>query len=179
MKIKILKKTQKDGVSASGVPYTIRNLFVSFEDAKLFEKIKNYLREKQGATNEQIDKFIKESNYKDQISYVFGLNCSYFTFENVEQFGILDADIEFKLNDSGYINANIRREKNKEVVNGYTPSENSNVDGWTNATPVQRNEVEDLRPIPSLVDVAENEPFGSVEKVPFLPENDPENELPF
>ena len=54
-----------------------------------------------------------------------------FTFEKVEQFGILNANVVFNVSDSGYINAKIQVIDRREQVNGYEAPE-SEVEGWAN-----------------------------------------------
>ena len=131
MKLLILKKTIKEGVSArTGSPYKIKSLFVKFDEKDIYENIVKHLQGK-GADIEQIEKFCKPNTYNEKISYAFGLNCSSFTFDKVEMFGTLDCNVVFDLNDSGFINAKIQVVDSKEKVNGYEASE-SEVTGWTN-----------------------------------------------
>lgn len=133
MKLFILKKTIKEGVSArTGSPYKIQSLFVKFDEKEVYDKIVTHLKAK-GATEEQIEKFCKPNEYKGNISYAFGLNCSGFTFDKVEQFGTLDANVVFNLNDSGFINARIQVADRREQVNAYEPPEQE-VEGWTNSS---------------------------------------------
>ena len=131
MKLLILKKTIKEGVSTrTGSPYKIKSLFVKFDEKDIYEKIVKHLQGK-GADIEQIEKFCKPNIYNEKTTYAFGLNCSGFTFEKVEMFGTLDCNVVFDLNDSGFINAKIQVVDSKEKVNGYEASE-SEVTGWTN-----------------------------------------------
>ena len=133
MKVTIIKKTIKEGVSPrTGNEYKIRSLFVKFTDSKIYDKIVAKLK-KDGADDEQIERFCKPSEYKGEINYVFTLNCSKFTFERVQAFGELDALIDFKLNDSGFINAKIAVKDRLEQVLNYTEpigSEDEVVEGW-------------------------------------------------
>lgn len=134
MKLTIIKKKIKEGISdRTGSPYKISSLFVKFDDEAMYDKIVAHLKGK-GATDEQIEKFCKPNEYKGKINYAFGLNCSNFTFNKVEQFGELDANINFTINDSGFINAKIHVVDKKEQVNGYTPPE-SEVEGWAITAP--------------------------------------------
>ena len=134
MKVTILKKSVKEGVSArTGSNYKISSLFVKFEDGKIYENIVKYLQGK-GASIEQIEKFCKPNVYNEKITYAFGLNCSNFTFERVETFGILDATIIFQINDQGYINAKILVKDKKEQVLGYKAPE-ADVEGWAIEAP--------------------------------------------
>ena len=98
MKVTILKKTIKEGVSSNGNEYKIRSLFVKFEDHKVYENIVKHLTKK-GAELDQIEKFCKPREYKEVVNYAFGLNCSRYTFDRVEQFGELDAQIIFEVNE--------------------------------------------------------------------------------
>ena len=134
MKVTILKKMIKEGVSArTGSNYKISSLFVKFEDSKIYENIVKYLQGK-GATIEQIEKFCKPNTYRDKVSYAFNLNCSSFTFERVDTFGILDATIIFQINDQGFINAKILVKDKKEQVLGYEAPEAA-VEGWAVEAP--------------------------------------------
>lgn len=134
MKVTILKKTVKEGVSArTGSNYKISSLFVKFEDSKIYENIVKYLQGK-GASIEQIEKFCKPNVYNEKITYAFGLNCSNFTFERVDTFGILDATIIFQINDQGFINAKILVKDRKEQVLGYEAPE-ADVEGWAVEAP--------------------------------------------
>lgn len=135
MKVTIIKKTVKEGISErTGSQYRIASLFVKFSDSDQYNKIVKYLKEAKGATIDQIEKFCKPKEYNGKTDYAFGLNCSSFTFDRVEQFGELDANIIFDINDSGFINAKIKVENRKEQVNGYTPPE-SEVEGWAVEAP--------------------------------------------
>ncbi len=74
MKLKILKKTIKEGNSTrTGNEYKISSLFVSFEDAEMYQKIVSHLKSK-GADDEQIEKFCRPNEYEGKVSYAFGLN---------------------------------------------------------------------------------------------------------
>ena len=143
MKLTILKKTIKEGVSErTGSPYKISSLFVKFGDEKTYNKIVELLKSK-GQTIEKIEKFCKGVDYKGSISYTCGLNCSNFTFDKVEQFGVLDANVIFQVTESGFTNAKIQVVDRKEQVNGYEPPQ-SEVEGWANssAEPSQKSEPE-------------------------------------
>ena len=133
MKVTIIKKTIKEGVSPrTGNEYKIRSLFVKFTDSEIYDKIVAKLK-KDGADDEQIERFCKPSEYNGEVNYAFGLNCSKFTFERVQAFGELDALIDFKLNDSGFINAKIAVKDRLEQVLNYTEpvgSEDEVVEGW-------------------------------------------------
>ncbi|MFA6570397.1 MAG: hypothetical protein WCT77_04095 [Bacteroidota bacterium] len=129
MRLKIVKKSIKEGIS-NGNPYCIKSLYVNFKEKEVYGKILNHLKEK-GVGEDQILKFCKPNEYNGNTTYAFGLNCSDFTFNKVEQFGILDAKIIFAINDKGYINARIQIENKKEQVLAYEAPE-SNVDGWAN-----------------------------------------------
>ena len=133
MKVTIIKKTIKEGVSPrTGNEYKIRSLFVKFTDSKIYDKIVSKL-ERDGASIEQIERFCKPNEYKGEVNYAFGLNCSKYTFERVQAFGEMDAFIEFNLNDSGFINAKIVIEDKVEQVLEYiepTGSAEEIVEGW-------------------------------------------------
>ena len=162
MKVTILKKMIKEGVSSrTGNEYKIRSLFVKFTDSEIYDKIVAKLK-KDGADDEQIERFCKPSEYKGEVNYTFGLNCSKFTFERVQAFGEMDALIDFKLNDSGFINAKIAIKDRIEQVLNYTEpigSDEEVVEGWfMKDAPKPVNEKSDL----------ETESTGS-EKIPPVP----------
>src|SRR5678809_1109246 len=103
MKLFILKKTVKEGVSQrTGNAYKISSLFVKFDEKEIYEKIVSCLQSK-GATIDQIERFCKPNEYNGEISYAFGLDCSNYTFDRVEQFGTLDANVIFDISDAGFI----------------------------------------------------------------------------
>lgn len=138
MKVTIIKKTIKEGVSPrTGNEYKIRSLFVKFTDSKIYDKIVAKL-ERDGASIEQIERFCKPNEYKGEVNYAFGLNCSKFTFERVQAFGELDALIDFKINDSGYINAKIAiKDRIEQVLEYVEPTESAEeiVEGWAMKAP--------------------------------------------
>lgn len=176
MKVTILKKTIKEGVSPrTGNEYKIRGLFVKFTDSEIYDKIVAKLK-KDGADEEQIERFCKPSEYKGEVNYAFGLNCSKFTFERVQAFGELDALIDFKLNDSGFINAKIAVKDRLEQVLDYiepTGSDEEVVEGWfMKDAPKPISEKSDL----------EAESTGSEKNPPIPPMPIPtadDDELPF
>lgn len=138
MKVQILKKIIKEG-NTNGRDWKIRSLFVKFDDKEIYDKIiKRIVSD--GATEEQAMKAVKENEYKDEISYVFYLNCSKFTFERVEYFGVIDAKIVFPVNDKGFINPKIVVEAGKEQILSYeepkefTP-EGEEITGWATKAP--------------------------------------------
>ena len=137
MKVTIIKKMIKEGVSPrTGNEYKIRSLFVKFTESEIYDKIVAKL-ERDGASIEQIERFCKPNEYKGEVNYAFGLNCSKFTFERVQAFGELDALIDFKLNDSGYINAKIAiKDRIEQVLEYIEPSESAEevVEGWAMKT---------------------------------------------
>ena len=137
MKVTILKKTIKEGISPrTGNEYKIRSLFVKFTDSEIYDKIVAKLK-RDGASIEQIERFCKPSEYKGEVNYAFGLNCSKFTFERVQAFGELDALIDFKLNDSGFINAKIAiKDRIEQVLEYIEPTESAEevVEGWATKT---------------------------------------------
>ena len=149
MKVTILKKMIKEGVSPrTGNEYKIRSLFVKFTDSEIYDKIVAKL-ERDGASIEQIERFCKPNEYKGEVNYAFGLNCSKFTFERVQAFGELDVLIDFKLNDSGFINAKIAiKDRIEQVLEYIEPSEGVEevVEGWATKTkapdPVSESDLE-------------------------------------
>lgn len=130
MKVKIVTKSIKQGLTKDGNTYSIKSLYVNFQEKEVYDNIVNHLKSK-GIADEQILKFCKPNEHNGNISYAFGLNCSDFTFDKVERFGILDAKIIFAINEKGYINAKIQIENKKEQVLSYEAPE-SEVDGWAN-----------------------------------------------
>jgi len=169
MKIKIIKKSIKEGLDKNGNKYSIKSLFVSFTEEKIYDSIVDYLLSK-GASEEQILKFCKPNEYNDNVSYAFGLNCSDFTFDIVQQFGVLDAKIIFAINDKGFIGAKIQVENKKEQVFSYKAPE-SNVDGWANGDSSVAESSEVPKDNKYNVNVASNESE--------LPNNQEDNDLPF
>jgi len=162
MKLLILKKTIKEGVSTrTGSPYKIKSLFVKFDEKDIYENIVKHLQGK-GADIEQIEKFCKPNTYNEKISYAFGLNCSSFTFDKVEMFGTLDCNVVFDINDAGFINAKIQIVDSKEKVNGYEASE-SEVTGWTNGD----NEAAKTEPEKPNVDFNLTSASDEVDDLPF------------
>ena len=166
MKVKILKKTIKETEQ-----YVIKSLFVSFTDSSIYAKIVANLKA-QGCSIEQIEKFCKPNDYNGNISYAFGLNCSHFTFDRVERFGVLDANIIFSMNDKGYINAKIQIIDKKEQINGYEEPEDT-VTGWSTLAP----DVKEVQPLvspnplpPTPFEIAQNNslnPNDAPEDLPF------------
>jgi hypothetical protein len=128
MKVKIIKKSIKEGDN-----YCIKSLYVSFTEPQIYEGIVNHLKA-QGCEIDAIEKFCKPNDYNGAISYAFGLNCSNFTFDRVERFGMLDANILFLKNEKGYINAKIQIVDKKEQVKGYESPEDE-ADGWSSVAP--------------------------------------------
>ena len=179
MKVTIIKKTIKEGVSPrTGNEYKIRSLFVKFTDSDIYDKIVAKL-ERDGASIEQIERFCKPSEYKGEVNYAFGLNCSKFTFERVQAFGELDALIDFKLNDSGFINAKIAiKDRIEQVLEYIEPTESAEevVEGWATKTkapdPAPASEAEsELETDPTKTEV--------IPPMPILTPGEVEDELPF
>lgn len=169
MKLKILKKTVKEGTSASGVEYCIKSLFVGFSEADVYNAIILHLKNR-GAGSDAIEKFCKPNEYKGVISYAFWLNCSHFTWDTVERFGILDAKVIFAINDGGFVNAKIMVADRKEQVDSYEGPEEQ-VTGWScgNPEPVKTEEklpnIESYD-VPNLADLGNLE-GGTEEILPF------------
>ena len=174
MKVTILKKTIKEGISPrTGNEYKIRSLFVKFTDPEIYDKIVAKLK-RDGADDEQIERFCKPTEYKGEVNYAFGLNCSKFTFERVQAFGELDALIDFKLNDSGFINAKIVvKDRIEQVLNYIEPtgSEEEVVEGWATKAPDPISEKPDLETEPTKTEV--------IPPMPNITAEDDEFELPF
>ena len=173
MKVTIIKKTIKEGVSPrTGNEYKIRSLFVKFTDSKIYDKIVAKL-ERDGASIEQIERFCKPNEYKGEINYAFGLNCSRFTFDLVQAFGEMDALIEFNLNDSGFVNAKIAIKDRVEQVLDYiepTGSAEEIVEGWAMKgdlpKPVEKSELETES---TKTEVIPPMPIPTAEEVDDLP----------
>lgn len=162
MKLFIIKKSVKEGVSErTGNAYKISSLFVKFDEKEIYDKIVSHLQSK-GATIDQVEKFCKPNEYNGEISYAFGLNCSNYTFDRVEQFGTLDANVIFDISDAGFINAKIQVKDRKEMVNSYEPPADA-VEGWAGGN----------EPTATFVNPEEKK------EDPVLPSEEPENELPF
>ena len=138
MKVQILKKIIKEG-NTNGRDWKIRSLFVKFDEKETYDRIiKKIVSD--GADEEQAMKAVKENEYKEEISYVFYLNCSKFTFERVEKFGVIDAKIVFPINDKGYINPRIVVEGGKEQILSYEEPkefspEGEEITGWATKAP--------------------------------------------
>lgn len=131
MKVTIIKKSVKEGETSDGRAYSIKSLFVKFTERDVYNRIVSHLTKK-GAESDKIEKFIKESEYKGEPSFSFGLGCSRFTFEHVQAFGTIDAQIEFDVNDRGFCNAKIKVVDRKEQIVAYEPptEREEEVDGW-------------------------------------------------
>jgi len=132
MKVKIIKKSIKEGDN-----YCIKSLFVTFDSEQTYNGIVSHLRA-QKATEDKITAFCKPSTYNDVTNYAFGLNCSNYTFDKVQKFGILDANILFTVNEKGYCNAKIQVIDRKEQINGYEEPEQE-VTGWNTTEPQPAN----------------------------------------
>jgi hypothetical protein len=133
MKVKIIKKNIKEGKTATGADYCIKSLYVSFQESEMYDRIVKHLKA-QNIFDDAIERFCKPNDYNGVTSYAFGLNCSNFTFDRVERFGILDAKISFAQNEKGFVFAKIMVVDKKEQVNGYEPPEDE-VTGWTIPAP--------------------------------------------
>jgi len=153
MKVKIIKKSIKEGTNSRG-NYCIKSLYVSFSDEATYNKIVAHLK-KQGASDATIEKFCSPKEYNGMTTYAFGLNCSNFTFNAVQMFGVLDAKIDFKVNEKGYINANIIIKDKKEQVDGYEAPE-SECDGWACGNPATTQAKPEDQPVVNPVETASN-----------------------
>lgn len=160
MKVKILLKKIKEGVGKNGSQYCIKSLYVCVstkDDA-------NALATQAIADGVPVDKIqgvIKPKEYEGETSYAFGLNCSHFTFDRVERFGVIDCKVEFVVNKDGFVNAKIQVIDKKEQVFGYEVPEQQEeeVCGWETTAP-------ELKPTQPYGDASQAEPnpitpFGS------------------
>jgi len=173
MKLKILKKTVKEGTSASGVEYCIKSLFVGFSETDVYNAIVEHLQ-KRGASPEAIEKFCKPNDYKGVISYAFWLNCSHYTWDRVDRFGILTANVVFAINDNGFVNAKIQVENRVEQVLAYEGPEDQ-VTGWICGNPEPKKEeaqaetqtiATEKMEVPNLADLGKIED-GDQDDLPF------------
>ena len=175
MKVKIIKKSIKEGVSQStGEAYSIKSLFVQFSEEAIYNGIRDYLIV-QGATSDAVDKFCKPNEYNGKTTYAFGLNCSSYTFDKVAKFGVLDAKIIFGLNEKGFINAKIAIENRKEQIFEYEEPEEE-ADGWASdgqsqaQAPEQQEQPKQSSYYEPPLEVKNENPFDP---------NDPKGGLPF
>mgnify|MGYP004702138417 CR=1 FL=1 len=127
MKVKIIKKTIKEGDN-----YVIKSLYVCVDNKDDANKLA-ILAFGVGATQEQIPTIIRKSD-RDENEFAFGLNCSGFTFDRVDRFGIMDCEIEYTKNAKGYISAKIKVVDKKEQVYSYLSPEDE-VTGWSTQAP--------------------------------------------
>ena len=173
MKVKVITKIESS-ISMNGKKRP-HSLFVRFDDTQMYENIRQYLEE-MGADEVFINKFILLGEYNGVENYAFGLNCSRFTFDRVERFSEIDAKIDFKVSDKGYINAKIVIIDGKEQILSYTPpvNEEEKVDCWACAAP---------EPSKTVDETDENyNPFAEKQKTPdYLTPPPPEDndDLPF
>ncbi|NMA06794.1 MAG: hypothetical protein GX928_03645, partial [Ruminococcaceae bacterium] len=94
--------------------------------------------------------------------------------ERVQAFGELDALIDFKLNDSGFINAKIAiKDRIEQVLNYTEPSESAEevVEGWATKAPDPVSEKSDLETESTNTEIIPPMPIPTAEE--------DENELPF
>lgn len=169
MKLKIIKKNIKEGVSAAGREYSIKSLLVVFSEPEVYEKIVAHLRA-QGTPEASINKFCSPREYKGETSYSFFLSCSNFTFDAVEAFGTLDAKIIFSCNDAGYVNAKIQVVDKVEQVISYEGPEEF-VNGWacpTPATAPKKYDDDPLKPIQVVEQSASSASPGTSFQPPIL-----------
>ena len=141
MKVKILLKNIKEGVGKTGSVYCIKSLYAcvsSKEDANALA----VQAVADGVPADKIKDVIKEKEYEGAVSYSFGLNCSHFTFDRVERFGILDCKVEFVVNKDGFVNPKIQVIDKKEQIFGYEPPEpqDEEVTGWEIYAPEVKTE---------------------------------------
>ncbi len=180
MKVTILKKMIKEG-NTNGRDWKIRTLFVKFEDENLYEKIIATVISN-GADEDTARRAIKPDTYEGVTTYGFFLNVSKFTFERVEKFGVMDAQIVFPINDKGYINPRIVVKNGIEQVTSYEdpapfePQEEE-VTGWATKSPIpepapEENEKSDIE--------VESEKVSDIPQMPIPPVSDDDsNNLPF
>jgi len=169
MKVKILKKSIKEGVSAAGRPYCIKSLYVSFEESAIHTGIMSHLTNI-GVPEEKRTKFCSPNEYNGVISYAFWLNCSHYTFDIVEKFGVLDAKIIFSY-ENKFCKAKIQVVDKIEQVNGYEALENYDaVSGWNVPAPtgaIQNAEQKPLQGEPIPVTNFENILTAQPDDLPF------------
>ena len=169
MKLKIIKKNIKEGVSAAGREYSIKSLLVVFSEPEVYEKIVAHLRA-QGTPEASITKFCSPREYKGETSYSFFLSCSNFTFDAVEAFGTLDAKVIFSCNDAGYVNAKIQVVDKVEQVISYEGPEEF-VSGWACPAPVttpKKHDEDPLKPIQVVEPTAPATPASPAFQPPIL-----------
>ncbi len=121
-----------------------KKLFVKTLEKEMYEKIVVKLK-KDGATDERINSFIKENEYKGKISYQFDLMCSNKTWDAVERYAEMDCKIDFGVNDKGYCTAKINIVEGVEQVLSYNPTgiQEENVTAWAcGAIPTAKSEHE-------------------------------------
>jgi len=169
MKVKILKKSIKEGVSGAGRPYCIKSLYVSFEKSVVYANIMVHLTDI-GVPEEKRTKFCSPNEYNGTTSYAFWLNCSHYTFDKVEKFGVLDAKIIFSY-ENEFCKAKIQVVDKTEQVNGYEDPENYDaVSGWN--VPAPPGAVQNPEPAP-----LQGEPMPVTDFSKIVPPAD--NDLPF
>lgn len=168
MKLKIVKKNIKEGTTSDGREYQIKSLFVTFTEKEIYEEIVAHLKA-MGGQDDKIEKFCKPNEYNGNVSYAFGLNCSNYTFDAVDKFGILDAKIVFGVKDDGYINAKIAIIDKKEQVLNYQAPDDF-VDGWACGNPEPKSgQGSDLPGSPVVIPNLTNLPGMSEEEGNSLP----------
>ena len=166
MKIKIKAKNIVENTNKeTGKTYISKRLWCSVdnkEDANVLAKSAI----ESGADKDLVLKLIKENNYNGSIKYDFNLDCSNFTFDKVEKYGILDAKVIFVKSEKGFISAKIQVIDKKEQVNGYEPPEEE-VTGWN---------------VPSPEDPVVTAPESQTQATkhePAIPDFEPTDDLPF
>ena len=166
MKVKILKKTIKEGTTSTGSDYCIKSLYVSFTESEIYDKIVKHLKA-MAVPDDSIAKFCSPNEYNGVTSYAFGLNCSHFTFDRVERFGILDANIIFSQNEKGFVGAKIQVIDKKEQINSYEAPEEE-VTGWSTDAPERKLEGDPLpsNQLPNFNDLNSLDP-NKVADLPF------------
>lgn len=116
-----------------------------------------------GATIEQIKKMITEKEFEGEPSYSFFTNCSNFTFEKVQPFGILDCEFKCFMSKNGFLGIRIDKVGYDEIVHSYTKPTGG---GWTcGEAPEIQKQVELVAPQP-LSELANIESDGD-EILPF------------
>lgn len=137
MKLKILKKSIKEG-EKDGKKWCIKSLYVSVATPNEANELAKLILEV-GGESDQIPNMIRKSEYEGETTYGLWLNCSNFTFDKVERFGILEAKIIYVKNKNGYINAKIEVIEGKEQIDGYEvstyESQEDDVTGWNVPAP--------------------------------------------
>lgn len=167
MKVKILKKNENIKTDENGnVTMCIKSLFCSVDNSNDANALVSRALE-DGSTKDQAMASIKPNTYDGEVTYTFGLNCSSFTFDRVDKFGILDIspeNIKFKPNGK-YTNARIAVINKREQINGYEEPVDT-VEGWITDAPAVNAEYDETKQS-SQAAQSENSLAPQVDDLPF------------